>query len=58
MTTAIRLDAHQLARSVANKATGKYDLFLTNELMSADYASSKLDTEGAFNSIKIITTEV
>jgi len=41
-------DAYELARSVANKACEKYDLFLTDELLSADYAASKLDAEGAF----------
>ena len=40
--------AYELAKSISNKASEKYDLFLTEELLSADYASSKLDTEGAF----------
>jgi len=47
-------DAYELARSVANKATEKYDLFLTDELLSADYAASKLDAEGAFNALKTV----
>ncbi|MBI2354797.1 MAG: DEAD/DEAH box helicase [Deltaproteobacteria bacterium] len=51
-------DAFELARSVLNKATGKYDLFLTDELLSADYAASKLDVEGAFNAIKTIMGSV
>jgi ATP-dependent Lhr-like helicase len=41
-------DAYELARMVANKACEKYDLFLTDDLLSADYATSKLDSEGAF----------
>ena len=45
-------DTLELARSVANKACEKYDLFLTDELLSADYAASKLDPEEAFNTIR------
>jgi ATP-dependent Lhr-like helicase len=45
-------DAYELARLVVNKAIEKYDLFLTDELLSADYAASKLDAEGAFSCIK------
>lgn len=41
-------DAYELAKTVANKECEKYDLFLTDELLSADYAVSKLDAEGAF----------
>lgn len=40
--------AYELAKSIINKASEKYDLFLAEELLSADYAASKLDTEGAF----------
>jgi ATP-dependent helicase Lhr and Lhr-like helicase len=40
-------DAVQLASTVANKATEKYHVFLTAELLSMDYASSRLDTERA-----------
>ncbi len=47
-------DAYELARSVANKATEKYDNFLTDELLSADYAASKFDAEGAFNLLTAI----
>jgi ATP-dependent Lhr-like helicase len=46
--------AFELAKSVANKATEKYDLFLTDDLLSADYAASKLDVEGALNAIASI----
>ena len=48
-------DVYDLARTVANKAIEKYDFFLTDELLSADYAASKLDAEGAFNTIKTLT---
>ncbi|MDD5106570.1 MAG: hypothetical protein PHC49_13235 [Desulfuromonadaceae bacterium] len=48
-------DAYELARSVANKAIEKYDLFLTDGLLSTDYAASKLDAEGAFDAIKTLT---
>jgi len=44
-------DTFKLAMSIDTKAKEKYDLFLTNELLSADYAASKLDAEGAFNAI-------
>ena len=47
-------DAYELARSVDNKATEKYDLFLSDKLLSADYAASKLDAEGAFNVVKVL----
>jgi len=48
-------DAYKLARSVVNKATEKYDAFLTNELLSINYAASKFDGEGAFNALKIVS---
>ena len=48
-------DAYELARSVVNKAIEKYDLFLTDELLSADYAVSKLDAEGAYTLLKALT---
>lgn len=44
-------DAFELARSIGNKAKEKYDMFLTDELLSADYAASKLDAVGAFKAI-------
>ncbi len=44
-------DAFELAMSIDNKAKEKYDLFLTDELLSADYAASKLDSEGALKAI-------
>jgi ATP-dependent Lhr-like helicase len=45
-------DAYELARSVANKACEKYDLVLTDELLSADYAASKLDPDGVMIALK------
>ena len=45
---------YELARSVANKATEKYDNFLTDELLSADYAASNFDTKGALNALTAI----
>lgn len=47
-------DAYELARTVANKACEKYDLFLFDELLSADYAVSKLDVDGAYNALNFI----
>lgn len=44
-------DTYQLARSIENKAKEKFDLFLTDALLSADYAASKLDAEGACKAI-------
>jgi ATP-dependent Lhr-like helicase len=44
-------DAYDLARSVKNKACEKYDLFLSDELLSADYAISKFDVKGALDSL-------
>ena len=38
-------DTYELAKIVPNKAREKYDLFLCNELLSADYAAFRLDTE-------------
>jgi ATP-dependent Lhr-like helicase len=44
-------DSLELARSVANKACEKYDLFLTDELLSADFAASKFDSNGVMVTI-------
>jgi ATP-dependent Lhr-like helicase len=49
-----RPDTLQLSRSVKNKAKEKYDYFLTDELLSADYAASKLDDEGALNTVNTL----
>ncbi|RII26759.1 MAG: DEAD/DEAH box helicase [Geobacter sp.] len=50
-------DAYELAISVLNKACEKYDLFLSDELLSADYAASKLDAEEAYNSVKALLNQ-
>jgi ATP-dependent Lhr-like helicase len=49
-------DTYELARKVANKASEKYDLFLTDELLSADYAATKLDADGAYSKVKEFVT--
>jgi ATP-dependent Lhr-like helicase len=41
-------DAEELAGTVANKLIEKYHVFLSEELLSVDYASSRLDPEGAW----------
>lgn len=41
-------DAVQLAATVANKPTEKHHVFLNEDLLSIDYASARLDTEGAW----------
>lgn len=40
-------DVVELARSVKNKIREKYDLFLDDELLSSDFAASRLDVKGA-----------
>jgi ATP-dependent Lhr-like helicase len=47
-------DVNELARAVINKSREKYDSFLTDELLSVDYAASKLDSEGALIAIRNI----
>jgi hypothetical protein len=42
-------DAVELAGTVKNKLTEKYHMFLNDELLSTDYASSHLDPEGAWH---------
>jgi hypothetical protein len=44
-------DGVQLAMSVANKSTEKHHVFLNEELLSMDYASARLDTEGAWHAV-------
>jgi ATP-dependent Lhr-like helicase len=41
-------DAVQLASTVANKLIEKHHVFLDEELLSIDYASSRLDSESAW----------
>ena len=43
------VDAVELAGTVKNKLTEKYHVFLNDELLSIDYASSRLDPEGAWH---------
>lgn len=50
-------DTFELAKSVANKAAEKYDLFLTEELLSTDYAASKFDAEGALDTVRAIVSQ-
>ncbi|MGE5313628.1 MAG: DEAD/DEAH box helicase, partial [Acidobacteriota bacterium] len=45
-------DTFELAKSIENKACEKYDQFIDNELLSIDYAISRLDGEGAYRSIQ------
>ena len=47
-------DAYDLAKSIPyeHKVRNKYDKFLTDELLSADYASSNLDAKGAYEALK------
>lgn len=45
-------DVYELARSIKNKIYEKYDLFLSDELLSTDFALSKLDAMGAISALK------
>lgn len=51
-------DTYGLARLVANKAIEKYDHFLADELLSADYAASRLDAEGSLVAVKSIVGQL
>lgn len=44
----------ELIACVPNALTGKHSLFLSEELAARDYASLKLDTQGAFEVLKLI----
>jgi ATP-dependent Lhr-like helicase len=44
-------DAIALARTIPNKQTEKFHSFLTEDLLSADYAASRLDTTGAWQTL-------
>lgn len=48
----------ELARSVENKAEGKYDWVLDEELLAADYASRALDLPGALQALEGILGSV
>lgn len=45
-------DEFDLARSISNKACEKYDLFLSEELLCAEYAASKLNAQKAYECLK------
>ena len=48
-------DAAELAGTVANKLTEKYHPFMNDWLLSIDYASGQLDTEGAWQTaVKVL----
>ena len=44
-------DAIALARTIPNKQTEKFHALLTEDLLSADYAASRLDTTGAWQTL-------
>lgn len=46
-------DTRDLAMSIANKTCEKYDQFIGDELLSIDYAISRLDGEGAYRAIQL-----
>ena len=48
------IEALELARTIRNKPSAKYDNFLSEDLMCADYLSSKMDLEGAQYMLKQI----
>lgn len=52
LVTQESIDPLVLAKSIPNKASEKYDLFLSDDFMCADYATSKLDVAGAIGIIK------
>lgn len=47
-------DGERLAATIENKWTEKYDRFLWDELLCAQYASKNLDTQGAFETLKVL----
>lgn len=47
-------DTLELAKSVKNKASEKYDLFLTDDLLSLNYAVNRFDAEGALKTIRAL----
>ena len=48
------LDTFELAKSVKNKESEKYDLFLTEDLLSLNYAANRFDAEGALKTIRAL----
>lgn len=51
-------DAVQLARTVSNKLLEKHHVFLSEDLLSIDYGSCRLDPEGAWHSVVRIVAQV
>ena len=49
-------DTGMLAASVENKRTEKHHLFLSDKVLNADYASSQLDSEGAWRTAVRLST--
>ena len=49
-------DTGTLAASVENKRTEKHHVFLSDKLLNADYASSQLDSEGAWRTAVRLST--
>jgi ATP-dependent helicase Lhr and Lhr-like helicase len=52
------VDPLELAKSIPNKASEKYDPFLSEELMSIDYAAAKLDVPGALQALQTILSKI
>jgi ATP-dependent Lhr-like helicase len=51
-------DAVQLASTVANKLTEKHHCFLSEDLLSMDFASARLDPEGAWQAVVRIVSQI
>jgi ATP-dependent helicase Lhr and Lhr-like helicase len=51
-------DAVELAAAVANKLSEKHHLFLSDELLSLDYASRQLDPDGAWHALVRVVAQV
>jgi ATP-dependent Lhr-like helicase len=51
-------DAVDLARTVSNKLNEKHHLFLGEELLSIDYANSRFDVEGAWQTAVRLIAQV
>ena len=51
-------DAVKLAGTVANKLIEKHHVFLNEELLSVDYASSRLDPDGAWQAAVRVTQQL
>jgi ATP-dependent helicase Lhr and Lhr-like helicase len=51
-------DAVELAQTVRNKLIEKYHVFMGDELLSLDYAASRLDAEGAWHAAVRLTSQL